>query len=417
MNAKKFSEAMGEIDSKYIEEAIRYQQTGRKSVWMKWGVSAACLCLLFLGGLSLTRLLQNSPFSAVPPELPPIQGQTFVSVSSLLAEESAAHQEMSLETALVPVEPYQGIYVKTTSVDSDTLSQSMGAPVSGTETWRLISGHTDLQYLIQKEDRGYSLWKFLCFDSDQYPYRDVLELIYQIDSSEQITEVQVNPATMDNTDVGKSIQAEIGTHTVTNKNEVEILYRILSSLTCCGPDNWDKIPLGNNEAAADEDASTREAVRLGRGLTLMTSEGLEIDGLKYTAFSHQFYEYFGIAYHPLSEDDAARVCEILHMERDEAYGNAPSQEPEESTAAPTADPPDTRITLAYITDLQSRISNAMMNQELPFVTSSAVYENPYRLHIVVSSNAEEDFAKLMAFDTAGGALEIEYSDEPNAIEE
>ena len=66
------------------------------------------------------------------------------------------------------------------------------------------------------------------------------------------------------------------------------------------------------------------------------------------------------------------------------------------------------ITLEYITELQTKISAAMSNGELPFVSSSAVYENPYRLHVVVTSNAENDLSKLKAFDTIGGASEIEY---------
>ncbi len=35
-----------------------------------------------------------------------------------------------------------------------------------------------------------------------------------------------------------------------------------------------------------------------------------------------------------------------------------------------------------------------------------VYENPYRLHVVVTSNAEEDLQRLRALDTIG-VLEIE----------
>ena len=67
------------------------------------------------------------------------------------------------------------------------------------------------------------------------------------------------------------------------------------------------------------------------------------------------------------------------------------------------------ITLEYITELQAKVSAAMSNGDLPFVSSSAVYENPYRLHVVVTSNAENDLSKLKAFDTIGGALEIEYN--------
>ena len=76
------------------------------------------------------------------------------------------------------------------------------------------------------------------------------------------------------------------------------------------------------------------------------------------------------------------------------------------------------ITLEYITELQAKVSTAMSNGELQFVSSSAVYENPYRLHIIVTSNAETDLSKLKAFDTIGGALEIEYdANHISAVEE
>lgn len=46
MNSKKFSEAMSELDSKYIDEALNYKKKARKPGWIKWGAAAACLCLI-----------------------------------------------------------------------------------------------------------------------------------------------------------------------------------------------------------------------------------------------------------------------------------------------------------------------------------------------------------------------------------
>lgn len=63
-----------------------------------------------------------------------------------------------------------------------------------------------------------------------------------------------------------------------------------------------------------------------------------------------------------------------------------------------------------LTDLQNRISQAMMNHELPFVTSSAIYENPDRIHVCVNTTNEDLIAKLQAFDPTGKLLEIEYSE-------
>ncbi|MEY8518680.1 hypothetical protein AALC25_17635 [Lachnospiraceae bacterium 29-84] len=55
MNSKKFSEAMGEIDDKYVEEAIRYRATkkakGLSSKWIKRGAIAACLCVALVAGV------------------------------------------------------------------------------------------------------------------------------------------------------------------------------------------------------------------------------------------------------------------------------------------------------------------------------------------------------------------------------
>ena len=45
MNAKKFSDAMSEIDNKYIDEAISYKAR-KKNRWIKWGGTAACLFLV-----------------------------------------------------------------------------------------------------------------------------------------------------------------------------------------------------------------------------------------------------------------------------------------------------------------------------------------------------------------------------------
>lgn len=53
MNAKKFSEAMSELDSKYIDEAIHYKKKTRKPIWVKLGTVAACLALVLYVGRML----------------------------------------------------------------------------------------------------------------------------------------------------------------------------------------------------------------------------------------------------------------------------------------------------------------------------------------------------------------------------
>ena len=47
MNAKKFSDAMSELDNKYIDEALNYKKKVKKPIWIKWGAMVASLLLVF----------------------------------------------------------------------------------------------------------------------------------------------------------------------------------------------------------------------------------------------------------------------------------------------------------------------------------------------------------------------------------
>ena len=46
MNAKAFSDAMSELDNRYIDEALNYKRKAKKPIWVKWGAIAACVCLM-----------------------------------------------------------------------------------------------------------------------------------------------------------------------------------------------------------------------------------------------------------------------------------------------------------------------------------------------------------------------------------
>lgn len=65
MNTKKFSDAMSEIDSKYVDEALNYKKKVKKPVWIKWGAMAACLCLMLVGSV---MFLQNGNSTIPNPE-------------------------------------------------------------------------------------------------------------------------------------------------------------------------------------------------------------------------------------------------------------------------------------------------------------------------------------------------------------
>lgn len=50
MNAKKFSDAMNELDTKYVDEALNYKKKGKTLVCLKWGtIAAGFVAVLVLG--------------------------------------------------------------------------------------------------------------------------------------------------------------------------------------------------------------------------------------------------------------------------------------------------------------------------------------------------------------------------------
>ena len=223
---------------------------------------------------------------------------------------------------------------------------------------------------------------------------------------------------MDNSDKGQAIQEEIGTSIVTDDKAIETIYSVLVGLTCYGGNNWDMIGLGE-----DTPSAMQNQVKASRYLTMVSSQGIEIDTLKYTGISGMFYEYGGIAYSALTMEEKTAVEKILNIELPYETDNSVTGQNKESDSneleesRETQDVPvdegayqEAREYSAELTDLQNRISQAMMNNELPFVTSSAIYENPDRIHVRVNTTDEDLIAKLQAFDTTGKLLEIEYSE-------
>ena len=438
MKREDISDALGLVDESMISHALMVRRKKKKmcskrnNIWKMRYIAAAGLCLACAGGAAIWSVLRHEPESGFPqdeywvqeqpvqegpePEMP----EQFAPISSLLATNSGNFMAQQTEKyATVPIEQYSGFYTEVPSAGSSVLAESMGKSIDNTGEWHYVSGHSDLQYLIRNDGQESSLWKFQCFDSSEYPYDDVLKLVYQIDSADAITEIEVEPARMDNTDAGKKIQEEVGTRKITDRVAIETIYEVLSGMTCYGSGQWERIDYGNVEAAGDGQTPSHEAVRLGRYLSITTDYGNVIDGLKYTAVSDVFYEFSGIAYSPLTEEQAAGICEIIGImeygEEDRQSYDVKTeddrQEIENSDDGAGTAPLEninTDVSLEYVTELQAKVSSAMMNHEMPFVISSSVYENPYRLHIVVTSNAEEDLQRLRDLDTIGGVMEIEY---------
>ena len=70
MNSRKFSEAMNELDYKYVEEAARYRNKRIQTVWVRWGALAACVCMMLVGGVLFLRQGGSTIPDPAPVEIP-----------------------------------------------------------------------------------------------------------------------------------------------------------------------------------------------------------------------------------------------------------------------------------------------------------------------------------------------------------
>ena len=50
---KKFSDAMSELDTKYVDEALNYKKKAKKPGWVKWGAMAACFAVIAVLGVGV----------------------------------------------------------------------------------------------------------------------------------------------------------------------------------------------------------------------------------------------------------------------------------------------------------------------------------------------------------------------------
>lgn len=304
MNSKKFSEAMSELDNKYVDEALNYKRKAKKKAkkfsWTKWGAMAACLCLIAVGAFALPHFINNNT-----PDTPPIQENAYgftLEGSDVLYFPISFSQR---KTFGIIDENATGLTDENTyKISADDLGGIMG-----------VVGNSQDKSII-----GETVYHFIKFPTD-----------------DSICIVEVD-----------------GTYQFYVKNGVE-------------------------------------------GVEKTNNSDVIIDA-------------------PVDEDTYHETAPNAPVERGEEHDNVKTEQEQieemptdtEDNISPVAETSNAAITLEYITELQTKVSTAMSNGELPFVSSSAVYENPYRLHITVSSNTEEDLAKLKAFDTIGGALEIEY---------
>lgn len=78
---------------------------------------------------------------------------------------------------------------------------------------------------------------------------------------------------------------------------------------------------------------------------------------------------------------------------------------------------EAKYSYEYLSQLQEKISKKMQGKELTFVTTSGLMEDTNNIKVTVTTKDENELKKLKELDTIGGAIEIEYSENPIAHED
>lgn len=347
-------DSIGGIRDDYIRDAHKKNAVSmRKAYQVKWGVVAACVCFVVLGLIVSNNNGNNGSLKPSgnreiyiadntdknntdkgttgnteidTPKVPKTNTSKYdnekntqaqISADSLLLDSGEIEETLILKE--IPVGKYTAVYENVESVGSETLKNCIGNKLKKSNIAFYILGHEDLEYIIIKEKKSdkedgkhsqgdeFSLWKFYNFKSEKYPYKDVLNMIYNIKDEQDIETVTVSPGEWDGTDEGVKLRKKIGTFKITKQNEIKKLYKVLNSMECYGSDKWELIDYG----AKDNDMS--EATRQGRRLTLNISNGCRADRLIYTGVSGMFFEYGGIAYNKLKGKDNDKIKKMLKI--------------------------------------------------------------------------------------------------------
>lgn len=329
MREDQLLELLGEAADRHVLAAD--QPVRKRKPWRRRLALAACLCLAVgFSAWGWRTAPEHIPDASAAPAQTPAAP---VPVGGLLSP-AGRYEEQELRVSMLPLLGRIAEYHQVRDAGQDKLEEAVGEALDGAEGWYRLLGHEELQYLLTRaEDGSLSLWEFACFqvwdedmreqvregiasgnadwgetawfhwdlDVSPYSYHLVLEDIYGIRSADDILSITVQPANMSNTDAGKALQQEIGTCTVTGREEIAAVYQAISGMECLGGNRWEDIGLEEN---------LLEAVRQGRYLILHMADGA-VSSLKYTASSGQFYEYGGVAYTPLEAETAEEVSRIL----------------------------------------------------------------------------------------------------------
>lgn len=352
MKSERLAYAFGKIDDDLIYGAVN--DTKKKYGWRRWIAAAACVCLV--AGAAAAIWISG--------------GKKTVQEQLLTATKTGGAMDAAAVETMIPVEDRIAVY------EQIYAGKSIGSGIDGPESsdstenlrpfvggiyiqygeniWYRVKGMDEIKYLISEDAAGtLRLWEYRSFlvmdgilaqaredeatddelaeiegdirgqfqdaDLSPYTYRDVYRIIYNVASADDIVGITAAPSTSNNTDFGKQIQEQVGTHTYDDRDSVMLFYDSTVDVACNGAIGWDSYyserKYTYSFSTEDDDKLTSgEETWASRYLTITLRSGTTIDSWKYTALSGRFYEFGGIYTEPLDEGTVYAINGIFGIE-------------------------------------------------------------------------------------------------------
>jgi len=161
MTAQEFSSALGQIDARYVDEALHYTAKKRRP-WLKWGAMVACFCLVVLTAFAVIPIFRDAGDhsggtvvdNVLPTDIDSIAWNDAVGADGGSAAERLAWNGFWVDDALYEVlrtcSPDQYIAVIMTRVDGKSITSS---------EYRQI-----LDAMINRDERNGRLYLFVTKD-------------------------------------------------------------------------------------------------------------------------------------------------------------------------------------------------------------------------------------------------------------
>lgn len=377
-------------------------RTAARKKIQKFTAGAICCCLVTVLGVGVMR--DNTPPIIPAPDHPEAPVQT--GINDLQAgpspyKEMAAPEAITWQTADEILESensgYMGVMVpsflswKGGFYGNTEITPADRFASTDDEIW-FNPGYRYTAY--QVKDRPDCI--AICINGGMQVYQKVFEVTFELDGI--VYGIQYSPASNADRIAGEVVlpgeDFTVCASVNSSDNSIckgEYLIDILPLLR----QNWPNL-FGGDENYAEAWQIALPLGKVGTDVPVVENPGS-------TGALVPYEEVWGGSYTDTQGNQVVLLTENTPENQQEVFNRNPALNPE-TTVFKTAD-----YSLAYLTELMADISKAMGDDSLPFVPTAGLYEDINRVVVTVTTEDADSIAKVLAFDTLGGAIEIKQA--------